>query len=83
MPTALPPLETLTSPLSIVLMIVPPDSTFRVPPELTMTPELVWPADDVQRLARQDGRHVGDSLPLGPALPCLLFVAPAGRRCAA
>ena len=27
---ALPPLETLTKPLSIVLITVPPDSTFRV-----------------------------------------------------
>jgi hypothetical protein len=44
------PLEKICSrpPLSNVLMSVPPEMTFRVPPLKTMTPLLVWPEEMVR-----------------------------------
>ena len=40
---ARPPPKTLTMPLSVVVMILPPESTLSVPPESTITPVLVCP----------------------------------------
>jgi hypothetical protein len=40
-----PPEETFTVPASKVAIVVPPDSTLRVPPLSTARPLLVWPAE--------------------------------------
>jgi hypothetical protein len=87
---ARPPPKTLTMPLSVVVMILPPESTLSVPPESTITPVLVCPELTLRvppletvGIAKAPGRQSSrEQLRRGPHPPTPFFsgAAAANRR---